>query len=108
MIEITLCSGNKAYVGKSARDNEELVQFFNQTGYIWFHADEYPGPHVIIHNPTQSDKKEAAQIAIDRSKAPTGKNNVIYCAVDELYKGHKPTLGEFCTPDSAKIFRVHK
>ncbi len=108
MIELTLDSGNKAYVGKNARDNEELVHFFNQDGYIWFHADEYPGPHVIMYNPTPSDKKEAAQIAIDRSKAPFGKNNVIYCAVCELYKERKSTIGEFCTPDNARLYKVHK
>ena len=108
MMEIILQSGNKAYVGKNARENEELVLFFNESGYMWFHAYEYPGPHIIVYEPSKSDKKEACQIAINRSKAPSGKNNVVYCAVTQLYKGHKPALGEFCTPDDAKTYIVTK
>ncbi|MCB0733377.1 MAG: DUF814 domain-containing protein [Flavobacteriales bacterium] len=44
--------GFEIWVGKSARDNDELLKRAGKTDH-WLHAREVAGSHVIIRNPTQ-------------------------------------------------------
>tara|TARA_B100000767_G_C19778171_1_gene544033 strand:- start:1560 stop:1877 length:318 start_codon:yes stop_codon:yes gene_type:complete len=99
MRTITLTSGNNAYVGKNARDNENMVLFFNESNAVWMHIEEESGPHVIVENASPADIKEAA---VYTRGSITGRCTIMYCSICELSKDHKCAVGEFITPDDYK------
>jgi len=101
----TLESNNKVYVGQNARDNEDMILFFNESDALWFHLEDEPGPHVIVENASPTDIKEAAQYARGRH---LGRCTVMYCNIKELSKDHKCTVGEFITPENYRTVTVKK
>jgi predicted ribosome quality control (RQC) complex YloA/Tae2 family protein len=63
------------YVGKNAKNNDELTMKFAKPNDIWLHARGVGGSHCVIRvdgsEPSKSIIKEAAAIAAFYSKAKT-------------------------------------
>ncbi len=79
----------KIYVGKNAKNNEELTFGFASKNDLWLHARGFSGSHVVIKNIGQHSIpmhiiKHAAHIAAFYSK---GKNSSLI-NVDYTYKKH--------------------
>lgn len=111
--EYTTQSGAKIWVGKGAKDNDQLTFTHANGSDWWLHVNEYSGSHVVVKakdgqkldDLTLSD---AMQLAIGQSKAPKrGKVEVCLTQVKNVkkFKGakpgavhissHKKLLGEF-------------
>ncbi|AET42656.1 hypothetical protein EXVG_00007 [Emiliania huxleyi virus 202] len=103
MKTITLTSGNKAYVGENARDNENMVLFFNESNAVWMHLEDDSGPHVIIEDASPADIKEAA---VYTRGGITGRCSVMHCHIRELSKDHKCAVGEFVTHDKYRTITL--
>ncbi|MGL4772637.1 MAG: Rqc2 family fibronectin-binding protein [Clostridium sp.] len=81
--------GIDIYVGKNNLQNEELTFKFASKNYIWFHAKNMPGSHVILCTNELLDKsiEEAAQIAAYYSNGKgSSKVDVDYTYVKNLKK----------------------
>ncbi len=89
--------GYRVFVGRSSRQNDELVRRAAREDY-WLHARERPGAHVIIKNPNQREVprevlEQAAQLAAYYSKGRDAKKvPVSYTRVKYLRKGGRPGL----------------
>jgi len=60
--------GYEIWVGRAARDNDNLTFRLAKPGDLWLHAGDYPGSHVIVRNPARKEIPqrtviEAAQLA---------------------------------------------
>ncbi|MCS7197309.1 MAG: NFACT family protein [Candidatus Bipolaricaulota bacterium] len=92
-----LIRGYRVLVGRSSRQNDELVRQASREDY-WLHARERPGAHVIVKNPTQREiprevLEQAAQLAAYYSKGRDAKKvPVSYTRVKYLRKGGRPGL----------------
>lgn len=106
-------NGVAIWVGKGAKDNDQLTFTYANGSDWWLHVNEFAGSHVIIRapqhvEPDNSTLQEAIQLAIGQSKAPKrGKVEVCVTQVKHVkkFKGaksgavhiskHKKILGEF-------------
>jgi predicted ribosome quality control (RQC) complex YloA/Tae2 family protein len=66
--------GYEVLVGRTAQVNDQLTFRVARPHDLWLHAADYPGPHVIVRNPTRNEIPhrtiiEAAQIAAKFSQA---------------------------------------
>ena len=63
-LRFTAPSGAEIFVGKNNRQNDELT-FSAKPGYVWLHAKDMPGSHVIIarENPDEATIRFAASLA---------------------------------------------
>ncbi len=66
--------GFEILVGKKAVDNDNLTFRIAKSLDLWFHAEDYPGSHVIVRNPSRKEIPnrtliEAAQLAAFYSDA---------------------------------------
>jgi predicted ribosome quality control (RQC) complex YloA/Tae2 family protein len=66
--------GYEVFVGRTARDNDQLTFRVARPNDLWLHAGDYPGSHVIVRNHSRSDIPqrtiiEAAQLAAKFSQA---------------------------------------
>ena len=63
-LRFTAPSGAEIFVGKNNRQNDELT-FSAKPGYVWLHAKDMPGSHVIIarENPDEATIRYAASLA---------------------------------------------
>jgi len=89
--------GIDIYVGKNNLQNDYLSLKFAQKNYLWLHAKDIPGSHVIVCSFDVPDKtlEEAAIIAGFYSKGKeSSKLSVDYTKVKELKKinGSKPGM----------------
>lgn len=72
-----LPGGFEAWIGKSARDNAELITRFARPHDLWLHARDVTGSHVIIRRSAKNTQvpkeaiERAAQYAAHFSKAKT-------------------------------------
>lgn len=89
--------GYRVWVGRSSRQNDELVRRAAREDY-WLHARDRPGSHVIVKNPQQYEipievLQQAAQLAAYYSKGRgAAKVPVSYTRVKYLRKGARPGL----------------
>ncbi len=89
--------GYRVWVGRSSRQNDELVRRAAREDY-WLHARDRPGSHVIIKNPAQREipqevLEQAAQLAAYYSKGRDAKKvPVSYTRVKYLRKAGRPGL----------------
>lgn len=72
--EFTTDAGLKIWVGKSARDNDQLTFHYANGSDYWLHARDVPGSHVVLHlgkqkEPDEESLKDAIQAALFYSKA---------------------------------------
>ena len=65
-----LKSGRTVSVGENARENQQLVEEFLDTDFLWFHMKGFPSCHVILEDecPTKDDINEAAHICKENTK----------------------------------------
>lgn len=85
--------GWEIFVGKGARDNDELTFRVAAPGDTWLHAAGYAGSHVVIPNPDSQEVprdvvRRAAELAVYNSKAreARGKVDVHVCRVADVRK----------------------
>jgi predicted ribosome quality control (RQC) complex YloA/Tae2 family protein len=92
-----LIGGYRVLVGRSSKENDELVRRASREDY-WLHARDRPGAHVIVKNPTQREVprdvlEQAAQLAAYYSKGRDAqKVPVSYTRVKYLRRGGRPGL----------------
>jgi predicted ribosome quality control (RQC) complex YloA/Tae2 family protein len=76
--------GLPIFVGRNAKENEELTFRFANSDDLWLHARDAPGSHVVIRLPKGADPpletlREAATLALLYSDVKkSGKGDVIY------------------------------
>lgn len=76
--------GLPIYVGRNARENEELTHKFARSDDLWLHARGTPGSHVVVRlekgtDPPPDTLKDAATLALLYSDLKkSGKGEVIY------------------------------
>lgn len=80
----TSADGLSIYVGRNAKENEELTLKFARSDDLWLHARGVPGSHVVVRlekgsNPPPETLKDAATLALLYSDLKkSGKGDVIY------------------------------
>jgi predicted ribosome quality control (RQC) complex YloA/Tae2 family protein len=80
----TSTDGLPIYVGRNARENEELTFKFAHSDDLWLHAHGTPGSHVVVRldkgaDPPQETIRDAATLALLYSDLKkSGKGEVIY------------------------------
>ncbi|MBI5777655.1 MAG: NFACT family protein [Nitrospirae bacterium] len=80
----TSADGLPIYVGRNAKENEELTLKFAHSEDLWLHAQGVPGSHVVVRlekgaNPPPDTLKDAATLALLYSDfKKSGKGDVIY------------------------------
>ncbi len=76
--------GYPIYVGRNAKENEELTHRFANSEDLWLHARGVPGSHVVVRLPKGTDPpletlRDAATLALQYSDLKkSGKGDVIY------------------------------
>jgi predicted ribosome quality control (RQC) complex YloA/Tae2 family protein len=76
-------SGREIFVGRNNKENDYLTFKFAQPDDLWFHAQDVSGSHVLLKrknkktDPSFSDIKEAASVAVYFSKAKKEKRAVV-------------------------------
>lgn len=75
--------GYVVWVGRAARDNDNLTFRLARPHDLWLHAGDYPGSHVIVRNPTRKELPqrtiiEAAQLAGHFSQASEDSKVVVH------------------------------
>ena len=77
-------TGLKIYVGRSNQENDRLTMSFGKGSDFWCHADGYPGSHVLVPLPknTEIDHQtflDAVNLALYHSKAKnSGAGDILY------------------------------
>lgn len=80
----TSSDGLPIYVGRNAKENDELTFKFAQSDDLWLHARGMPGSHVVVRLPKGADTppetlRDAATLALQYSDLKkSGKGEVIY------------------------------
>ena len=80
----TSSDGIPIYVGRNARDNEDLTLKFARSDDLWLHARGTPGSHVVVRlekgaEPPHETLRDAATLALLYSNLKkSGKGEVIY------------------------------
>lgn len=80
----TSADGLPIYVGRNARENDELTFKFAHSDDLWLHAHGTPGSHVVVRldkgaDPPQETVRDAATLALLYSDLKkSGKGEVIY------------------------------
>jgi predicted ribosome quality control (RQC) complex YloA/Tae2 family protein len=80
----TSTDGLPIYVGRNAKENEELTHKFAHSDDLWLHAQGVPGSHVVVRmekgaNLPPETLKDAATLALFYSDCKkSGKGDVIY------------------------------
>ncbi|MBM4134750.1 MAG: fibronectin-binding domain-containing protein [Nitrospira sp.] len=80
----TSTDGLSIYVGRNARENDELTFKFAHSDDLWLHAHGTPGSHVVVRlekgaDPPQETIRDAATLALLYSDLKkSGKGEVIY------------------------------
>lgn len=91
-------TGMKIWVGKGAKENDQLTFTHANGSDWWLHVNEYSGSHVVIKTvqgkePDSATLHDAIQLAIGQSKAAKiGKVEVCFTQVKYVkkFKGAKP------------------
>jgi predicted ribosome quality control (RQC) complex YloA/Tae2 family protein len=95
-----LIEGREVYVGRNARENDEVTFEVATPDDFWFHVAEYTGSHVVVRNPNRDKELEpsvlikAAQIAAFFSQARnTSKVEVHYTRRKQVVKPKRARAG---------------
>ena len=95
----------EVWVGRAAKDNDNLTFKLAKPSDLWLHAGDYPGSHVIVRNPTRKEVPhrtiiEAAQLAARFSQASEDSKVVVHYAERKFLskpKGAAPGLVRMST-----------
>jgi len=93
-------SGAEIWVGRSARDNDELSMRLSRGNDVWLHTADAPGSHVVLRtekgvDPSEEDVQDAAQLAVHFSPLRGARRTDVHVArCKEVHKprGAKPGL----------------
>ncbi len=96
----TQLEGREIYVGRNARENDEVTFEIATPDDFWLHVGEYTGSHVVVRNPNRDKELEqsvlikAAQIAAFFSQARnTSKVEVHYTRRKNVVKPKRAKAG---------------
>ena len=106
----TSADGIPIYVGRNARENEELTFKFARPDDLWLHAHGTPGSHVVVRlekgaNPPPETLRDAATLALlysDMKKS--GKGEVIYSRRKWVRKAKGQAPGAVTVTQEKAIF----
>jgi predicted ribosome quality control (RQC) complex YloA/Tae2 family protein len=106
----TSADGLPIYVGRNARENDDLTFTFAKNDDLWLHAQGAPGSHVIVRldkgtDPPIDTLREAATLALlysDLKKA--GKGEVIYARRKWVRKAKGSALGSVIVTQEKSLF----
>ena len=115
MKEFINSNGVRFYIGQNAKENEEITNNFKELKddkILWFHVDDYPGPHIILMPGNtavqKSDIQEGANYAVQYSKVPFTAHKVSYCSITDVIKTRETLqLGSFIMKKS-KVIKGYK
>jgi predicted ribosome quality control (RQC) complex YloA/Tae2 family protein len=102
--------GLPIYVGRNARENDQLTFTFAKSDDLWLHAQGVPGSHVVVRLEKGSDApnetlRDAATLALlysDLKKA--GKGDVIYTRRKWVRKAKGAALGSVIVTQEKTLF----
>ncbi len=106
----TSADGLPIYVGRNARENEELTLKFAHGDDLWLHAQGVPGSHVVVRlekgvNPPPETLKDAATLALLYSDfKKSGKGDVIYTRRKYVRKAKGRSPGTVTVTQEKAIF----
>ncbi len=110
-IEAKALSGDWRYfIGRNARENEEVTFRLGKRGDLWFHARGYPGAHVVLKldgrtdNPPGEIILEAAVEAARSSGASSGVIPVDYTRVQYVNRRRKGKPGQVVYTREKTVF----
>lgn len=120
--EYTLSDGYIAVRGTSDKSNDELVRRLHSGEHLWFHANDYPGSHVVLivdkkqQSPPAKVIREAALLAGYYSKANPKRGlghdakhsvDIAMCPIKLLkrFKNAKP--GQVLMPKQHRVISVN-
>lgn len=106
----TSADGLPIYVGRNARENDELTFRFAKSDDLWLHAQGAPGSHVVVRvekgsDPPNETLRDAATLALlysDLKKA--GKGDVIYTRRKWVHKAKGAALGSVIVTQEKTLF----
>ncbi len=102
--------GLPIYVGRNAKENEELTLKFAHGDDLWFHAQGVPGSHVVVRlekgtNPPPETMKDAATLALLYSDLKkSGKGDVIYTRRKHVRKAKGRSPGTVTVTQEKAIY----
>ena len=102
--------GLPIYVGRNAKENEELTLKFAHSDDLWLHAQGVPGSHVVVRlekgaNPPPDTLKDAATLALLYSDfKKSGKGDVIYTKRKYVRKAKGRPAGTVTVTQEKAIF----
>jgi len=106
----TSADGLPIYVGRNARENEELSLKFAKSDDLWLHAQGTPGSHVVVRlekgaDPSPETIKDAATLALLYSDLKkSGKGEVIYTRSKYVRKAKGQPPGTVTVTQEKAIF----
>ena len=106
----TSADGLPIYVGRNAKENEELTLKFAHSEDLWLHAQGVPGSHVVVRlgkgaNPPPDTLKDAATLALLYSDLKkSGKGDVIYTRRKYVRKAKGRPSGTVTVTQEKTIF----
>lgn len=106
----TSVDGLPIYVGRNARENEELTLKFAKSDDLWLHAQGSPGSHVVVRlekgaDPPPETIKDAATLALLYSDLKkSGKGEVIYTRRKYVRKAKGQPPGTVTVTQEKAIF----
>ena len=110
--EFTLKSGIKILLGKNAKNNDELVEKYQNKKNIILHTAKPGSPFCVIDlNASKRDIKESAIICASKSKDwRENKNNMIVHLFTgkNIYKEKNMKIGTWGLRKKPKIIRIKK
>jgi predicted ribosome quality control (RQC) complex YloA/Tae2 family protein len=104
-------SGSIVTIGRNAKENDRVTFELSEGDDLWFHADEYAGSHVVLHNDSNTfskgDIQTAANLAAYHSKGRQERTvNVMYTRIKHVRKEKGCGCGEVIV-DEYSIIRAH-
>ena len=80
-------------IGRNAKENDSLIRNHSKGNDFWLHLEDYPSPHLIIHNPKRNESislnilLDCGQLLLHYSKIPEA--SIYYTQVKYLHKLRK-------------------
>lgn len=101
--------GFEVLVGKDAESNDYLTMQMRIDGDLWFHAQGFPGSHIILRCgdriADQTTKNKVAELAAKNSKA-SGLATVVCCPIGLVKKKPGSNPGKVEVENSLNIEKI--
>lgn len=97
----------KCLVGKTAKQNEEILSKLARGDDLWFHVKDYPGAHVILKgNKTEENIQFAAKKALENSPLKQLERGFVEYTEVKYVKKIKERIGFYVSYKNAKTIFV--